>query len=377
MKAGIQYADGLSVEKICENGFREIELSIKNYDKLDEIKAAGVEISGVVFRLRNMVIEKNEKEVSKDILKENAAEEFKNIVDKAIECNASYIVVETEGVNEAAVLEELVNESSGWLGNINIAINIENGYTYCNNRFYHNEYSDSTVLVSLVKRIRLLCSSIDWKICLNIGHSNLLGINIRDMIKTCKGYIGLVHVNDNDGIKDMHQMPYTFTTGRGYPSTDWVHAIGMLCRCGYDGYYIFDTKGLWKRIPVQLQHNTLRLLKSVAEEWNENCYRTGEYLNQSGKKLILFGSGRMAQSYMEAWGELYRPDFIVDNDAEKWGQRFMGIPIKPPEEILSLVPDERNVWICNLNYEIIGKQLEDMGIQYKCYWDHYHMDYIV
>ena len=189
MKAGIQYADGLSVEKICENGFREIELSIKNYDKLDEIKAAGVEISGVVFCLRSMVIEKNEKEVSKDILKENAAEEFKNIVDKAIECNASYIVVETEGVNEAAVLEELVNESSGWLGNINIAINIENGYTYCNNRFYHNEYSDSTVLVSLVKRIRLLCSSIDWKICLNIGHSNLLGINIRDMIKTCKGYI--------------------------------------------------------------------------------------------------------------------------------------------------------------------------------------------
>ena len=74
---------------------------------------------------------------------------------------------------------------------------------------------------------------------------------------------------------------------------------------------------------------------------------------------------------------LYRPDFIVDNNAEKWGQRFMGIPIKPPEEILSLVPDERNVWICNLNYEIIGKQLEDMGIQYKCYWDHYHMDYIV
>ena len=61
MKAGIQYADGLSVEKICENGFREIELSIKNYDKLDEIKAAGVEISGVVFRLRSMVIEKNEK----------------------------------------------------------------------------------------------------------------------------------------------------------------------------------------------------------------------------------------------------------------------------------------------------------------------------
>ena len=34
MKAGIQYADGLSVEKICENGFREIELSIKNYDKI-------------------------------------------------------------------------------------------------------------------------------------------------------------------------------------------------------------------------------------------------------------------------------------------------------------------------------------------------------
>lgn len=373
MNAGIQYTEGLSIDNVCKSGLDNIELYIRNYAKLDEIKAAGARIAGICFSLKDMIISGNNEE----ILKEKAHDIFKYIVTKAIECEATYIVIETEGVNKVSILEQLVSESMSWLEGENVSIYIENGYKQYNNRFYHNEYSDGTALMPLINRLSELCPSVNWKICINIGHANLLGMNIRDLIRVCKENIGLVHASDNDGISDMHQMPYTFTTGRGYTSTDWVHAIGMLHKCGYDGYYIFDTKGLWKRTPAELHSAMLQLVKSVADEWNESCYKTEEYLNQPEKQLILFGSGRMAQSYMEAWGEKYRPDFIVDNNPERWGHDFMGIPINSPDEILSLLPDERNVWICNMNYDIIGRQLEDMGIEYRCYWDHYHMDYIV
>ena len=67
----------------------------------------------------------------------------------------------------------------------------------------------------------------------------------------------------------------------------------------------------------------------------------------------------------------------MDNNPDKWGEELMGIPILPPEEILSLTKDERNVWICNINYDAIGRQLDYMGVSYRCYYDHYYMDHII
>ena len=49
----------------------------------------------------------------------------------------------------------------------------------------------------------------------------------------------------------------------------------------------------------------------------------------------------------------------------------MGVEIKSPEAILDIPAEQRNVWICNLNYDIIGNQLERMGIEYRCYRDLY------
>ena len=75
----------------------------------------------------------------------------------------------------------------------------------------------------------------------------------------------------------------------------------------------------------------------------------------------------MAQTYMDYWGERYTPAFVVDNNSQRWGQQFMGVEIKSPEAILDIPAEQRNVWICNLNYDIIGNQLERMGIEYRCY----------
>ena len=65
------------------------------------------------------------------------------------------------------------------------------------------------------------------------------------------------------------------------------------------------------------------------------------------------------------------PAFIVDNNEELWGKERFGIPVKSPEDILLIPEDKRNVWICNTYYNAIGKQLEKMGIKYRCYYDHY------
>lgn len=95
-----------------------------------------------------------------------------------------------------------------------------------------------------------------------------------------------------------------------------------------------------------------------------------------GKKIILFGTGMMFEDYMEKWGKKNPPDFLVDNDKNRWGRRRLGIPVRSPEEILKIPEEKRRLIICSFYYKEIQKQLEQMGIRdYRVYIQ--RMDWIL
>lgn len=95
-----------------------------------------------------------------------------------------------------------------------------------------------------------------------------------------------------------------------------------------------------------------------------------------GKTLILFGTGMMFEDYMEKWGKKNPPDFLVDNDKNRWGRKRLGIPVKAPEEILKIPSQKRRLIICSFYYKEIQKQLEEMGIRdYRVYIQ--RMDWIL
>ena len=82
-------------------------------------------------------------------------------------------------------------------------------------------------------------------------------------------------------------------------------------------------------------------------------------------------AGMMFEDYMKKWGNKYRPDFLVDNDENKWGRRRQGIEIKSPKEILEVPEHKRHLIICSFYYKEIQKQLEEMGIKdYHVYVQH-------
>ena len=103
---------------------------------------------------------------------------------------------------------------------------------------------------------------------------------------------------------------------------------------------------------------------------------TGMFENVKGKKIILFGAGMMMEDYMKKWGNRYRPDFLVDNDENKWDRQRFGIPIKAPEEILKIPEGKRRLIICSFYYKEIQKQLEQMGIHDYCVYVQ-HVEWIV
>ena len=103
---------------------------------------------------------------------------------------------------------------------------------------------------------------------------------------------------------------------------------------------------------------------------------TGMFEDIRGKKIIIFGAGMMFEDYMKKWGGRYRPDFLTDNDEHKWGRQRMGIPVRPPKQILEVPEEKRRVIICSFYYKEIERQLAQMGIKdYRVYVQ--HVDWII
>lgn len=367
-KSAVQYVDALDTSIINECGFGHMELRWKDISNVNRITDKGLKVSGIVAEAADM-----------------DSKTLNQCVCDAKGAGAEYIVLETLGVEDSDSLyhiiktyvEEYVDGALTNSKSINeatesyVKIYIENGYKEVGEFIYYNDFSDGWKLKKLEEELNDLVPGM-FGICFNVGRANMVSANIPEFVSACGENIGVVHANDNDGVKAQQQLPYTFTTGRGALSTDWVHIISRLFRIKFDGWIVFDTVGTFKRAPKELHKTLLKLIGAIKAEW-ENAFNIEQRLNQPGKKLILFGAGKMALNYLEAFGDKYKPAFLVDNNKDVWGQMRFGYEVKSPEAILEVPKEERNVWICNMYYDAIGLQLDNMGIEYDCYIDHYYL----
>ena len=210
----------------------------------------------------------------------------------------------------------------------------------------------------------------DIGICFNTGIANLTGRNMRALMEDMGNSIRLIHVNDNDGMHDLRQLPYSFTTGRGRKSTDWVRFVGQLVRQNYDSYLVFDTAGLFACAPESLHPVFCRLLYGIYQEW-ESIFYFEKKLQKEKQGFILFGAGQMAGHYIQKWGEKYPPVCLSDNNKALWGEKVYGYDVIAPVKLLEKPYCDYRVMICNQYYTQVRGQLEEMGIAYDCYYDEY------
>ena len=102
--------------------------------------------------------------------------------------------------------------------------------------------------------------------CFDTGHANLVGIDFEDFIKTLDYRLKVLHIHDNDGIGDLHQMPFTFTRSReNTASTDWEGFIRGLRAIGYQGVLSFETAPVLTAFPEEMKKDALKLIVRVGE----------------------------------------------------------------------------------------------------------------
>ncbi len=107
--------------------------------------------------------------------------------------------------------------------------------------------------------------------CFDTGHANLVGIDFEDFVSTLGGRLKVLHVHDNDGVADLHQVPFTFTrTRENKPVTDWDGFLRALKVVEYKGAINFETAPVLKSFPPELRDTALRTIYEIG------CYFEGQ-----------------------------------------------------------------------------------------------------
>lgn len=241
----------------------------------------------------------------------------------------------------------------------NVIILIENQYSNYNGRIIRGICSDEKETSDWIDKLNEIAGEERFGICMNTGTCNLCGQNMQDYAVTLNNRIKVVILRDGYGRDDVSMLPFTAVNHR-QSQTDWLSLIRGLREISFNGGLILDIEDTAAAFSPMLRPQLLSLAKATAEylSWQ---IRIEEQLKKY-KSIVLFGAGNMCRNYMKCYGEKYPPKFTCDNNPKLWGTNFCGLEVKAPEELKS-IPSDWGIFICNIYYREIEKQLRDLGVK--------------
>ena len=93
--------------------------------------------------------------------------------------------------------------------------------------------------------------------CLDLGHANMTFHDVPGFIRGSKGHFRYVHIHDNDGLQDLHELPVL------NESDDliihWDETLAALREVGYDGAMNLELVRYMKRFPTEHLPCAMRL----------------------------------------------------------------------------------------------------------------------
>lgn len=106
--------------------------------------------------------------------------------------------------------------------------------------------------------------------CFDTGHANIVGLDFEAFIRTLGGRLKVLHVHDNDGISDLHQIPFTFAkTRENRSSTDWEGFVRGLRGIHFDRVLSFETAPVLTAFPKPMKREALGFIAGIGRYFRE------------------------------------------------------------------------------------------------------------
>lgn len=241
----------------------------------------------------------------------------------------------------------------------NVLLLLQSKYFDLNGHLIRGVCSDPFEASRWIKNLNNVVGEQIFGYCLDVGICNIFGQDMYEFVKTIGKDLKAVISRENDGKTDEALIPFS-NIGRGQSKTEWLGIVRGLREMFFDGLLILNIKDTAYATPTLLHSSMLINAKTIIDYfiWQIEI----ENSLKKYKKIVLFGAGNMCRNYMKCYGEKYHPLFTCDNNSDIWGTKFAGLDVKSPEELKN-IPDDCAIFICNIYYVEIKKQLGDLGIK--------------
>ncbi len=166
-----------------------------------------------------------------------------------------------------------------------VMILLENMFLGVNGHIVEASCSDFAEAARYIDTLNDIAGEELFGFCFDVGHANLLAKNLYKAVTTLGKRIKALHVHDNDGIMDLHTLPFVFARGQDGQSTDWKGFLLGLHDGGYECDINFETYRLMKTFPLELHTEVLRLTAALGRYMSniiENGYPEYETPMDSG-----------------------------------------------------------------------------------------------
>ncbi len=147
---------------------------------------------------------------------------------------------------------------------LGITICIENLYTGLGNHIVEGPCCDAKKAVTRIDAVNQKYGAEVLGFCFDTGHANLVGIDFEKFITVLSSRLKVLHIHDNDGIGDLHQIPFTFARSReNTSSTDWEGFIKGLKKIRFNGVLSFETAPVLTAFPDAMKADVLRFIANI------------------------------------------------------------------------------------------------------------------
>lgn len=146
-----------------------------------------------------------------------------------------------------------------------IVICLENMFMDRNAHLTEGVCSDFAEAAAWIDELNGLAGEELFGFCFDIGHANILGKNLYQSVVALGDRLKILHIHDNDGVSDLHTMPYTFARSWNPAATDWEGFLRGLREINYKGVINFETFRCMESFPGELHPSVLRLLADMGK----------------------------------------------------------------------------------------------------------------
>lgn len=168
---------------------------------------------------------------------------------------------------------------------LKITICIENGYTNIGNHITEDHCHDVKNAVAFIDHMNIKYGAEVLGFGFDTGQANLAGINFEDCIMQLGTRLKVLHIHDNDGIRDLHQIPFTSVGDCGnVSSTDWDGFVRGLQKIQFDKILSFDVASSLLAFPGKIKQDVLRFLALIGSYFAGEIMGDGLGVKKKGER---------------------------------------------------------------------------------------------